>query len=421
MTVADTLRPVFEGLFARTGVPAQFRFWDGSALGPPSEIGLIEVRSPNALRRIMYSPDELGLSRAYVTGEMDIVGPVAPVLRSIQNALPIALKEGVLTTPRLVAAVRAVGAWGRPLPPPPEEIVPRGVRHSSTRDKQAVSHHYDVGNDFYRLVLGASMTYSCARFADPEMSLDEAQQAKHDNVCRKLGLAQLHEPRLLDVGCGWGSMAIRAAAAHGARVVGITISEEQARLARQRVAEAGVADRVEIRVQDYREIKDGPYDAVSSIGMSEHVGQRNMDRYFAVLRPLVAPGGRMLNHAISKPGGEPMAKRGIMNRYVFPDGELLDVGQTVMSMQRSGFEVRDVEGLREHYATTLSHWVANLQARWDEAVALVGERRARVWLLYMSGSINSFDSATIGIHQVLGAVPDTGGRSGMAPSRKGWD
>ncbi len=216
-------------------------------------------------------------------------------------------------------------------------------------------------------------------------------------------------------------MAIHAAHEHGARVVGVTISKEQAAEARRRVQAAGVSDRVEIRIEDYRRVADGPFDAISSIGMAEHVGEAKMDDYFGILHSLLRPGGRMLNHAISSVGGSRLRRRSFLYRYVFPDGELLDVGTTVLSMERAGFEVRDVENLREHYAATLHHWVANLERDWDRAVDLVGEGRARVWLLYMSGSINSFDSNGSALHQVLGVVPEPNGASHMPPTRASWD
>jgi cyclopropane-fatty-acyl-phospholipid synthase len=414
------MSPVFAALFGGEP-PVRFEFWDTSTVGPTEGPGHIAVLSPAAIRRLLYSPDELGLSRAYVAGELDIVGPVPAVLRDLQRALPIPSLTSVKAMPKIVSAARALGAWGTPLPAPPEEVLPRGARHSVKRDKVAVSHHYDVGNEFYALVLGPAMTYSCARFAGPEVTLEAAQNAKHDNICRKLGLGSLKSPRLLDVGCGWGSMALRAAAEFGATVVGVTISNEQADEARRRVREAGLLDRVEIRIQDYRDVRDGPYDAISSIGMSEHVGGKRMDDYFATLRGLLRPGGRLLNHAISAPGGSRLDRRSFMNRYVFPDGELLDVGDTVLAMERAGFEVRDVESLREHYARTLAHWVENLEKNWDRAVELVGQARARVWLLYMSGSINNFDNGSIAIHQVLGVEPGEDGVSSMPPSRASWD
>jgi cyclopropane-fatty-acyl-phospholipid synthase len=428
-TAADVAASMIEAAFQ--GTPKlQIVFWDGSTIGPDDGPGQLVLNSPDALRRIMWAPGELGFARAYIAGELDVVGPIGKVLRAFQASLPTEADEdpttaeirtGLVVGPKAVAALRSLGALGKPLPPPPEEIVPRGRRHSMRRDKVAVSHHYDVGNEFYALVLGPSMTYSCARFVDAGVSLEDAQAAKHELICRKLGLHERPGARLLDVGCGWGSMAIHAATEHGARVVGITISNEQAAAARRRVEAAGVSDRVEIRIQDYRRIADGPFDAISSIGMAEHVGERKMDDYFGILRSLLHPGGRMLNHAISSIGGSRLRRRGFVYRYVFPDGELLDVGNTVLSMERAGFEVRDVESLREHYANTLRNWVANLERNWDRAVDLVGEGRARVWLLYMSGSINSFDDNSVAIHQVLGVVPEPSGASHMPPTRTGWD
>ena len=259
------------------------------------------------------------------------------------------------------------------------------------------------------------------RFVEADASLDQAQQAKHELVARKLGLHRKRGMRLLDVGCGWGSMAIHAAQRHGAKVVGITISREQAALARERVAAAGLADSVEIRLQDYRDLGDERFDVISSIGMFEHVGEERMADYFTTLRGLLGPEGRLLNHAISSIGGSKVGPRTFVGRYVFPDGDLIDVGQVALAMEAAGFEVRDVESLREHYAQTLRHWVTNLQEHWDEAVALVGEGRARVWLLYMTGSSIGFADAGLGIHQVLGVVTGEGGSSGMDRTRRDWD
>jgi cyclopropane-fatty-acyl-phospholipid synthase len=292
--------------------------------------------------------------------------------------------------------------------------------HSKQRDAVAISHHYDVGNDFYRLVLGPSMTYSCARFDREGMSLEEAQRSKHDLICRKLGLAERPGARLLDVGCGWGSMAMHAAKSYGARVVGVTLSASQAEFARARARDAGLEANVEIRLQDYRDLGGETFDAISSIGMFEHVGTKRMDEYFNILFSLLAPTGRLLNHAISTPGGSRMRGRSFINRYVFPDGELVDLADVAGAMERAGFEVRDVESLREHYSETLHAWVANLEGSWDEAVGLVGEPRARVWRLYMAGSANGFDDGGIAVHQVLGVVPAQGGASGMPRARAGW-
>ncbi|MDQ3897486.1 MAG: cyclopropane-fatty-acyl-phospholipid synthase family protein, partial [Actinomycetota bacterium] len=296
-----------------------------------------------------------------------------------------------------------------------------GLRHSIRRDAASVSHHYDVGNDFYRLVLGPSLTYSCARFADDHTTLEQAQAAKFELICRKLGLHQRPGMRLLDVGCGWGSMALHAATVHGAEVVGVTVSREQAELARRRVGDAGLAGRVEIRVQDYRLVRGERFDAISSIGMFEHVGRSRQDQYFETLRALLRPGGRLLNHAISSPGSSRPDRRSFIYRYVFPDAELLDVGEVVLAMERAGFEVRDVESLREHYVRTLHAWVGNLEAAWEDAVELVGLHRARIWRLYMAGCANRFAQGAIGVHQVLGVVTDGDGRSFMPSTRGDWE
>jgi cyclopropane-fatty-acyl-phospholipid synthase len=414
--VAVGLRDVLDALLG-TPVPVRLEFWDGSGVGPVDGPGTLHVRSPEALRRILWAPGELGLARAFVTGDLGAEGDVIELLTAMRHRSP---REQPLlrSAPAAMAAARRYGVLGRPLPPPDIEYQPPvGRAHTKARDAETVGHHYDVSNEFYAMVLGPSMTYSCALFAEPRADLATAQAAKHDRVCRKLGLDLAPGSRLLDVGCGWGSMAIHAAQHHDARVVGITISAEQAALARRRVEAAGVSDRVEIRLQDYRDLRGENFDAISSIGMSEHVGRSRLDTYFTTLRALLRPQGRLLNHAISSVGGSKLPRRSFVYRYVFPDGELIDVGETVLAMERAGFEVRDVESLREHYATTLRHWVANLEQHWDDAVADVGEQRARAWLLYMAASSVGFTDGGINIHQVLGVVPDADGTSGMPTVR----
>lgn len=420
-SVAAVIEPLLHELLGAT-VPVRFEFWDGSAVGPLDGPGMVAVGSPDAVRRLLWSPGELGLGRAYVSGDLDVVGDVFGVLRALrseQEGNKGGTGPGTAWTALRVA--RRLGALGRPPRPPAEEARPRGRRHSKSRDAAAISHHYDVGNEFYRLFLGPSMTYSCARFAAEHATLEQAQAAKHELICRKLGLDARPGMRLLDIGCGWGSMALHAAAEHGAEVVGVTISTAQAEAASRRVAEAGLSDRVQIRVQDYRDLSGESFDAISSIGMFEHVGAERMGEYFQVVRSLLRTNGRLLNHAISSVGGSVMGRRSFIGRYVFPDGELIDVGQVVLAMEHAGFEVRDVESLREHYARTLRAWVGNLESGWDEATGLVGQARARIWRLYMAASALGFEDGGISVHQVLGVVPDPAGGAGMPATRRTWD
>ncbi|GAC1530144.1 MAG: cyclopropane-fatty-acyl-phospholipid synthase family protein [Acidimicrobiales bacterium] len=412
-TAASQLRPVFEVLLG-TPPALAIELWDGSTLGADDPPATVEFRSPDALRRLLFAPGELGFARAYVAGDVEIRGDLFAALRILTTTSPD-LTVGWRGARDIVTAAVRLGAVGRPLPPPPEEARIRGRIHSVGRDAQAIAHHYDVSNEFYRLFLGPSLTYSCARFTTPEASLEEAQAAKYELVCNKLGLAE--GMRLLDVGCGWGGMVLHAATHHGATAVGVTISHEQFDVARKRVAEAGLTERVEIRLQDYRQIRDEQFDAISSIGMAEHVGRRKLAGYFEALTALLRPTGRLLNHAISTPNGAGYDRRSFVARYVFPDGELPDVAEIVTGMQARGLDVRDVEGLREHYALTLRRWSANLEEGWDEACRLVGERRARVWRLYLAGSAVSFETAAIGIHQVLAVRLEADGTSAMPLTR----
>ena len=375
----------------------------------------VVLRSPEALRRIVTAPGELGFARAYVAGDLDIEGDVYEALELLER------RRGLSRLlPELLPVVRDRGIDAlRPLPPPPEEARLRGRRHSKARDAAAIAHHYDVSNGFYRLVLGPSLTYSCAVFADPAATLEEAQEAKHELVARKLGLGE--GMRLLDVGCGWGSMLVHAAERHGVSGVGITNSRRQAELARERVRAAGLGDRIEIHLADYRDVSDGPYDAVSSIGMVEHVGHAQLELYLARLHALLRPEGRLLIQGIGRPPRRRrlLPRRTFVNRYVFPDGDLQEVGTVVSRMQAAGLELRHVESLREHYALTLRHWVGNLESSWDEAVAEVGIARARIWRLYMAGSALGFEAGRLQVHQLL-AVRSDRGASGMPVRRGVW-
>jgi cyclopropane-fatty-acyl-phospholipid synthase len=399
MSVAELVEEVLG-----TDLPVAFEAYDGSRCGP--DVGAtIALRSPTALQRILTSPGELGFGRAYVAGDLDVEGSIWAAL-ALRDRLPSVKLE----PKQLVAMAKLLGAAGLRRPtPPPEEARLHGRRHSKSRDAAAIAHHYDVSNEFYALFLGSTMTYSCGVWADPAISLDEAQEAKYELICRKLDL----QPgmRLLDIGCGWGGMAIHAARHHGVTAVGVTLSRRQAELAAKRIAEAGLGDVVEIRLQDYRDVHDGPYDAISSIGMFEHVGLSQVKAYFDSVYSVLRPHGRFLNHAIGRPPGFKVtrwSRRGFIDRYVFPDGELHEVGTIVSAIQDAGFEVRHLESLREHYALTLRAWVANLEANWDEAVAQAGLARARIWRLYMAASAVNFETGSTQIHQVLATRSDDG-------------
>ena len=421
MTSAASLLEPMVGHLLGSDPPVTIRFWDGSELGNGAPTSIV-VRSPEAVRHLLWAPGELGLGRAYVSGELELDGDIYDLLavrdHIAQSRADADINLGWRGWVSLLPAARKLKLIGRRPPVPPEEARLSGRMHSRQRDAAAIRHHYDVSNDFYRVVLGPTMTYSCAYFREPGMSLDDAQESKYELICRKLGLE--HGMRLLDVGCGWGGMVLHAAKRHGVRAVGVTLSHAQHELARKRVAEAGLEDRVEIRLQDYRDVDDGPYDAISSIGMFEHVGIEMLKEYFTCLLSLLRPNGRLLNHGISRPDGEGGFDRGsFIDHYVFPDGALHEVGRVVAAMEDLGFEVRDVHSMREHYARTLRAWVDNLRDAWDESVDLAGAGRARVWLLYMAGSALNFEAGRTSVHQVL-AVRSDGGVAGVPLTRTGW-
>ncbi|MET8473339.1 cyclopropane-fatty-acyl-phospholipid synthase family protein [Streptomyces sp. NPDC006422] len=429
---AQRLKNLAEQLFG-VELPVRLRAWDGSEAGPPDAPVLV-VRHRRALRRLLWKPGELGLARAWVAGDLDVEGDLYEALDRMAGLIwerdpdeePRSLRQA-LTDPKVRSAAKElVKLAGPALPPaPPPEEMRRGGRlhlHTKGSDKQAISHHYDVGNDFYELVLGPSMVYSCAYWESPEAGLESAQRDKLELISRKLDLKP--GMRLLDVGCGWGSMAIHAAREHGVSVVGVTLSQEQAAYARKRVADEGLTDRVEIRVQDYRDVRDGPYDAISSIGMAEHVGAERYLEYAADLYALLKPGARLLNHQIARRPQRDEAAYEVdefIDAYVFPDGELAPVGTTVGLLERAGFEVRDVEAIREHYALTLRQWVRNLEAAWPQALKLVSPGRARVWRLYMAASALSFERNRIGVNQVLAVKTPESGVSAMPLRARTWN
>jgi cyclopropane-fatty-acyl-phospholipid synthase len=428
MTVAADLQVILESA-VRARLPLRLRGWDGSVAGDPaSDHGLV-FRSPRALRRLLWAPNELGLARGYVSGEIDVEGDVFGVLDLPEVIGPVArhLQLGLTTRQRLHAA-RAAASLGALGPPPraprAESMRRRGRRHSPGRDAASVSHHYDVGNDFYRLVLGPSMVYSCAHWArppGPDYGVDDAQRDKCALVCTKLGL----QPgmRLLDVGCGWGTLALHAATEHGAEVVGVTVSAQQARLARDRVDAAGLTHLVEIRREDYRTVADGPYDAIASVGMSEHVGRDHLPEYARHLTGLLRPQGRLLNHAIASVRSLPAPTRrrtSFIDRYIFPDGEITPLSTSIDALEQAELEVRDVEALREHYGLTLRAWVANLRGSWDQAQRLVGAERARAWLLYLAACALAFEHGNLTVHQVLAVRQGDHGSSGVPRTRQEW-
>jgi cyclopropane-fatty-acyl-phospholipid synthase len=426
MNVAAFVAKVFNN-----ELPFRVEAYDGSIAEPTVESSAnnvtLKILSRDAITRVLTHPGELGLARAYVAGDIDVDGDLDPLFEL--NVPPL---RDLLNANNLRSLLSVVGASAlKPLAPPAIEAKQRGMIHSKARDRQAISHHYDVSNRFYEMVLGPSMTYSCAVFSSPEDTLEQAQERKVDLVAKKLDLKP--GMRLLDVGCGWGAMGIHAARHYGASVVGVTLSEPQRRYATEQARLAGVGDLCEFRLQDFRDVSDGPFDAISSIGMSEHVGRRSLPSYTQNMWDLLKPGGRFLNHAIGRPvsfdddpqptkasefnrqmqfalGIRALSKTGsqFIERYVFPDGELHEVGTLVSMFQAHGFEVRHLESLREHYAITLRRWVDNLTKRFDEAASEVGIERARVWKLYMAGSAVAFERHHLEIHQVLNVRPVDG-------------
>ncbi|MDN3351624.1 cyclopropane-fatty-acyl-phospholipid synthase family protein [Actinomadura sp. DC4] len=390
MTVAATMEPLLHRLFDGEP-PVRIRAWDGSETGPSGGPVLV-LRSRRALRRVLWRPGELGFARAYVTGDLDVDGDLAEGLRAVWASRP----AGVPWARAAWLAVR-LGVLGPPPRAPRSEARLSGREHTLRRDRAAIAHHYDVPAAFYELLLDESMAYSCAYFDDDDLA--KAQRAKLGLVCRKLGLRP--GMRLLDVGCGWGSLAVHAAAEYGVRVTGITLSEEQAAYARSRVK--GLP--VEIRVEDYRETGDGPYDAIASIEMGEHVGAANYPVFAARLHSLVRPGGPVLIQQMSRRSGSAPGGGPFIETYIAPDMHMRPVEETVGLLQGAGLEVRDLHGLREDYVRTAEAWSRNLESRWDEAVALIGEEGARVWRLYLAGGALAFEQDRMGVDQILATRP----------------
>ena len=394
MTTAPLRAALAEALPDR---PFRIELWDGSEVPSTNGDGgpVFTVRSPVALGHMLRSPGQLGLGRAYVAGALDVddIDKVLGLLDSF-SAPPVDAK---LRARLMAGAVRA-GALKEVPRTPAVELRPEGRRHSIARDKRAVTHHYDVSNDFFGLFLGPSMTYSCAYWRGGAATLEEAQEAKLELVCTKLALQE--GERVLDVGCGWGSFALHAATRHGVHVTGITLSEPQATRARERAAEAGVADKVDIRVMDYRELRGERFDAIASIGMVEHVGAVNIDDYARTLAGLLSPGGRLLNHGIARLRLGEAEAGPFSERYVFPDAAPLHLSRIQLALEGARFETVHVEGLREDYARTLREWTKNLEANHAEALRLAGPERLRVWAVYLRAARRGFDTAFTSVYQV---------------------
>lgn len=400
-TLAEAVEPFVGG-----ELPVRLVAWDGSEAGP-ADAPVVELRSPDAVRRLLWRPGELGAAQAYVTGELEVHGDLDAALT---HAFDVARERGLTarrpSIPDLVRAVAAAlgtGALGTPPPAPASQARVRGRLHSLVRDRRAISHHYDLSNEFYELVLDPSMAYSCAFFADEATTLEEAQAAKLDLVCTKLGL----EPgmRMLDVGCGWGSLSLHAAEHYGAQVVGVTISAQQQAFIEKRVADRGLTDRVEVRLQDYREVPgaadDGAgFDAVGSLEMGEHVGERNYPTYASVLRRAVRPGGRVLVQQMSRPGKHPGGGP-FIESFIAPDMHMRPLGDTVALLERGGLEVRGVQAMREHYVQTVAGWLENFESNVDRLTELVGEEVLRVWRLYLVGGSMAFRDGRMGVDQIL--------------------
>lgn len=410
--LAEVVTPLFQG-----PLPVRLRAWDGSEAGPQGA-PVVVLRTPDALRRILFRPGELGLAQAYVTGELDVEGDLLDGFRLVWARARESAAPGRLTPSVAAAGLRAardLGVLGRPPAPPASQARLRGRLHTRLRDRQAISHHYDLSNDFYALVLDPHMAYSCGYWTsdDPSYTVRDAQRDKLDLVCRKLGLQE--GMRFLDVGCGWGALSLYAAEHFGVHVTGVTLSREQREFVVERVRERGLGDRVEVRLQDYRDVTDPPFDAVASLEMGEHVGEANYPAYAAMLHRIVKPRGRVLVQQMSRrtrPGGGPF-----IEAYIAPDMAMRPLGRTIELIEDSGLEVRDVHALREHYVRTVQAWYRTFEDNWEQVVEMVGEEVARVWRLYLVGGALAFEEGRMGVDQILAVRRSDDGTSGMPAVR----
>ena len=423
-TAAAQLANLIEGVLGAPP-PVRLRAWDGTEAGAAGDptAPVVIVRRRRALRRLLWSPGELGLARAFVSGDLDVDGDIADALSRFWRlarsgaGVPGMDRAQKVDAVRTALRLRAVGT--NPKPPASEATLAGGL-HSRRRDRAAISHHYDLSNEFYAFLLDPRMAYSCGYWTSdaPDYGLEDAQRDKLDLICRKLDLKP--GMRLLDVGCGWASLLVHAATHYGVEAVGVTLSAQQREFGMARVEREGLSGRVEIRLQDYRAIQDRPFDAIASIEMGEHVGQDNYPVYAAQLHRLLRPHGRLLLQQMSRgAAGENSAPGGgaFMESYVAPDMYMRPLGDTLGFLERAGHEIVDVHSLREHYVLTVRPWLGTLQDNRSEAVRLIGDEQYRIWLLYLAGAALAFEENRMGVHQILTVRPGADGRSGLPRSR----
>lgn len=405
--LAAAIEPVIGG-----ALPVRLIAWDGSVAGPAGA-PVVWLRSAAALRRMLWCPGELGLAQAYVCGDIDVDGDLITALDHVWSQIAAerltTIKPSATVLARLCAVAVRLGAFGPPLPLPATQARVRGRLHSLARDRAAIKHHYDVSNAFYQLILDPSMAYSCGYWdaAHRINTLEQAQRAKLDRICLKLGLDQRPDMWLLDVGCGWGSLSLHAAEHYDAQVVGITLSHAQKAYIDAAVTARGLCDRVEIRVQDYRTFTDGPFDAAASIEMGEHVGQQHYSTFAGILHDCVRPDSRVLVQQMSRrgrhPGGGPF-----IESFIAPDMHMRPLGETIGLLEDAGLVTDSVEAMGSHYVRTVDAWIDNLENHWDAAVAVIGEEAARVWRLYLAGGRLAFAHGRMGVDQILMSRPATG-------------
>ncbi len=411
-------------------LPIALRAWDGSEVGAGGIAGpavgpTLVVNNRQALRRLIWSPNENGLADAYVTGDIDVDGDLRAAFTAMWTSFEAGevAKPGLSDVLKLAPSAVRLGAIGRRPPGVSDAAHLSGEKHTRSRDRAAIAHHYDLSNEFYELLLDESMAYSCAYFVDgPTGDLATAQRAKLDLICRKLGLSDGRQ--LLDIGCGWGSLICHAGQHYGAVATGVTLSEQQHAYVTKRVADAGLADRVTVRLADYRELLDGAddgwYDAVSTIEMGEHVGDAEYPAFAGILHRVLKPGGRALVQQMSRGDHQP-GGGSFIETYIAPDMHMKPLATTLGLIAGAGLEIRDVHALREHYDWTVSAWERTLKTRWSDVEELIGRVGARVWRLYLVGGGLSFAQGRMGVDQILAVRPHDDGASGMPPFRGGWE